>query len=336
MKKRTLLALAGSTLLLSNSALATTDSVRDWGKWGNLYTAAGQSTVNIPLNFSIADSQNLVDASQFVTEVSVDNGERIYGVMSSWDDSDESFWWFNDSRRLSSAEFTGDENTGSFAMTDENGYSYAASDLTNGHYYSDENRTQGYYYTPRHQIESDSYTYNWFQLNKDADHVFAYAEQYREIYDEENGYSESGDFSRFIGGLTTELNQLQKLAGVTKAVYTGGFSWAGAATITVNFKNSSWDGSFDTNTFFNEGNSAGVITVANGKINGADLSASLANIQSDSSTLTKGAVEASFFGQNASNISGIVDVTSTENGRFVDVFDTAIEGGNTVFQGGPS
>lgn len=326
----TLLAIASGTLLLSNIAIA--DSVNDWGNWENLATAAGLPAINLPLNFNFPNSQQLTDGERFETVISApqEGGEKIYAVFTTYDRQEENRYWWYETSPLSHVSLTADENNASFSATDENNQTVLSLAVV-PHNYSDswEGTEYNSYYS--WQEQDNIRTGHGIWLSEDSNHFGGSAQLWTNIKEGNYWYGDSSTYSRFIGGTTTSLDQLQKLSSVTKAVYNGHFSGTHKnVNITVNFSNSSWNGTFDTKNWSNTAlNSAGVLTVANGNINGANLSAGLANITSDSSTLSKASVDASFFGKNGSNIAGIVDVTS-ENGRFADVFDTATEGGATL------
>ena len=319
MNKRTMVVLMGAALL-SSHASAKTDSVNEWGKWEQLFTAAGQPTVNLPLNFSFNKGPNPIDSKQFVTEIQ--EGERYYGIITSFDSRNNYYYYGENNQRITKFQYSADENSASFSITGDEGAKLSTSNLPNNYFHSYSGYSYAHYHNQIQQLNQEG-EYEYFSTYTSTDYINSFGAQiWERKSDGETGFYDVGEYANLIGGKTTDLNQLQKLAGISSATYSGHMYWGGQVSLNVNFKNASWNGTFDTDGYFyNQHNNAGTLTVQNGTINGANLNASLANISSDTATLSKGSIEGSFFGDSAQQLAGIVDVTSQENGRYVTLFN---------------
>lgn len=312
----TALALTVGTVSTVSANTSDNDSVNSWGPWSTLATAAGPVTAPTPsvdpLSIRIDSNTNFTEASPFEAEVSeIDDGSRSYAaIRSTHRRSDRELRY----RLLSSIDTTvanpDDPTLGKISVTDEYGNSPETSpewgtakqsgDWT---YYQFENRRGKKRNISRYKEETnDDFTLI------DARTHRAGVDQYR---------------AAVISGTASSIESIQALGNTVRGTlkYTGRLQNSNRPVrhLTVNFTDSTWSAHFKANEGFNN------IRVNDGAINGATLTATQDNISLTGSkvNLTSGSVNASFLGNTASTIGGIVDVSGTlgeDKRRFVDVF----------------
>lgn len=315
MLKRNMLAVAvcSSSLLLSTGLSAAvqkdkgegSDSVHTWGPWNGVQTAAGPGTPgNLPLSLQFADAQNATEGAAFEAGVDtvVDNaGPREYHVYSKRGKYEQAFF---DGLEITDKPGRKKDQV-KFTVVTESGKT-----ITVGM----KNR--------RAVSEYGSYFYGkgksfWQATGFDVDGTtpafFAgmwSKRQSNKVWN--NGafvYGDSSPISAVLA-LPQGIEQNSVLAN-----YSGYFSHGGSVDITVDFSGQgSWSGQFDMH-----GND---FNVANGRINGVDLTGSAIG-----ESVVSGQVEASFFGSKAQYINGLADVDFGEE-QIMDVFATANPQGN--------
>ena len=321
------------------AAKSSDDSVTSWGNWATLATAAGpQANIN-PFTLQFNAPENFTSAEQFDTTVEIpEERERFFGAMYDYQRKGKA----NNYRGLESFTYNlnpEDEAQGNFVMVDEDGSETTLSDwaqikamkgdrvrlfyefkISCAEAKCNKNqRKRGYKKIIRP-------TMGEFTLLDKGDYQLGIAK----LFTEESGKKRPFTRAAFVQGTATELNALQALAGITEARYQGSFAGrekAGVSLI-VNFSDSSWSGKFNTKA----NQKMGTLVVTGGTIDGANLLADTSAITSSSRrmSITDGSVNASFFGDSAQAVAGIVDVSGdyqknarskVQSTRFTDVFD---------------
>lgn len=358
MFKRNVVSLAVLTTLVATSAVAANkkddqkDSVNSWGPWNGVQTAAGPGAgAAVPLLIQFANSQNNIDSSAFDAGVENDNaGYREYMAWYSRNKHGDRKYARGNFESINLADGVEGSKTLDFVVGTESGeQTYSPREL-NGYDY-------GY-----HADFHDTKKINKKKTNHQYYHVYAALNGFlgmpmmkrgEELSEEDiaflqgywGGYDElrnnKGKYKgtrwnnqgAFIAGQTSTLASVQNaLAGNVSANYSGWMGLnGGRVDITLNLGAApTWSGTFDGRfgndhahgPAFNGNNGQTVqFQVNNGAINGVDLSGVV-----DSNGVI-GGVNASFFGDQAQHINGIVDVEHDKLGDLVDVFQTSNQSG---------
>lgn len=332
-------------LMAMTAAIATTstfaatnnsdDSVNAWGPWSSLATAAGPQVNVDPFTLRFSAPENIIASEQFVSTVptEAEDRSRFFGAMYDYNKKAKA----NNYRQMESFTYSlnpDDNGQGNFIMVDEKGNDVTLEDwaqiavnkkgvhsllyqttidCSEGIRCNKKQRKQGFKVIKSTRMGT-------LALYDKGDYQLGIAK----LFTSEKGKKGPWTRSVFVQGTATSLDSLQALAGVTSATYNGSFAGNKKARVTlnVNFSDSSWGGTFNTKS----NQKMGTLTVSGGTIDGTNLLADASSISTNvkKMNITDGSVNASFFGDNAQAIAGVVDVSGTfknQEKRFTDVFD---------------
>lgn len=357
MFKRNVVSLAVLTTLVATSAVAANkkddqdDSVNSWGPWNGVQTAAGPGAgAAVPLLIQFANSQNNTDSSAF--DAGVENDNAGYREYMAWysrtkhGDDKYARGSFESVTLIDGPE--GSQKLDFVVGTESGDQTYSPRKLKGrdlGHFSHFSNVKKVNKKKTNHQ-----YYHVWAALNgfpfgmpmkrseELSEEEIAFLQGYWGGYDELRNNKGKYKGTRwnnqgaFIAGQTSTLASVQNvLAGNVSVNYHGYMAFGGSVDITLNLGAApSWSGSFNGN-FGNDhahgpafdGSNGQMVQfqVNNGAINGVDLNGVV-----DGNGVI-GGVNASFFGDQAQHINGIVDVEHDKLGDLVDVFQTSNQPG---------
>ncbi|EAR60248.1 hypothetical protein [Neptuniibacter caesariensis] len=358
---RTLLATSVATALVFGASVNAAankdddnDSVRSWGPWNGVQTAAGPGAAGAilpPFIAAVDQNSNNTNSSSFDANFSenvVDNaGYREYMAWYSrtkHEDGKYERGTFNSITEIDGPEGRGRSRLDFEVGTEAGDQTYSPRVLSGfdagffAHYHDSKRvnrkKTNHQFFHLMTILNGQAGPFKPVAQGELSEEEIAYYQGSwggLDHFKRNNGRWKMDRFNNrgvFIIGQTSSIDSVQNvLAGNSSVNYSGHMMFGGSVNITLNLGAAkSWSGSFNAN-FDNkhaygpavDGGEGGMVQfqVNNGIINGVDLSA----VVNDNNVT--GAVDASFFGDQAQHINGIVDVEHTELGDLVDVFQTS-------------
>ena len=292
-----------------SASAAQQDSVHSWGAWQGVQTAAGSGPQINPLRFGQLKAPNFVDATAFVTEVSDTRAAGDWkGYVAYQHVNNVDYGTGNLELQLRPAIGTvkGEivlKNGDAFQYT-ENGRFIPAGEQSSFLFHGVAN--EGYVYRQFEVGNSGAYLETaparvWIGQRVGGDEV---------TFGVVAGAYIKENYSAFIAGQPTVISQIQGLSAGNVIAHYSGFGYYSARgyannTMTVNFGQSTWSGNWD-----------GVVGVdASGVIQGDGFKSTTVSGKG----VTAGAIEGTFFGENAKSLGGVLDVTKSET-RIVGTF----------------